>query len=241
VSKLPFPILTIAHLLLLVTGLTTLRLWGVLCKITSDAVFASLVELGLFDIAWTSTIEEILSPTIFPCLKALAWLALEFSSDITTALLSLSEQLEVLLSDVDDVRDWPPELRRCLEDKTLFDLPFIDLGDLQLPPVQFVRLYDLNGDGLGSHEELLETYAALVEAADENAHPSLIYLPSQLEAAYFEEGSADVEGLSFKTECEKKKIEVRFEEEVGDRKFDSAISDDFWRLIKKRKIEARRE
>jgi len=227
--------------LLLGVGLGTLRLWAVSCKIEPDTIFPSLVELGLLSVDWVSPVAEILNPTTFPHLKALAWLASDFDSDMVTALLSLSEQLEIFSGDACDGLSWPPELRRRLEGKTLFDHQFDGSDDAELPPLPSIRLYDLPQEDLMSCEELLKTLATLVETSHRDAHPTLLYLPSRSKEAYFEPGSVNVEGLSFKTQCAKKKIEVRFEEEVGDWEWDSAISDDFWRRMKERKKALRAE
>jgi hypothetical protein len=235
VSNFPFTVLIIVHLLLLVAGLTTLRLCEALREIDADTVFPSLVELGLINVTWNLPVAETLNSTIFPRLKAFTLSVPDFESNISAPLLSLSDQLDVFSADAHHAPDWPPELRRRLEGKTLFDHPLDGSDDAELPSLPSIRLYDLPEEDLISWEELLKTLATLVETSHRDAHPTLLYLPSQFKEAYFERGSVNVEGLSFKTQCAKKKIEVRFEEEVGDWEFDSAISGDFWRLMKERR------
>jgi hypothetical protein len=215
-------------------------------------IFESLVELGLISVTWTKPVAEILNPTTFPRLKAFAWSVPDFDSDVSAVLLSFSDQLDVFSADAQHAPNWPTELRRCLEAKTLFDYLFGDLEEDELPSLESVRLYGIPAaeDGDFPFEVVLMGLAYLVRNSEDNPFhflfnkrvlPCLLYLPRQLKEAYFRAGLGNAGGPNFKTECERKKIEVRFEDQVGDWEWDSAISDDFWQRMKERKKALRAE
>jgi len=187
-------------------------------------------EISLLSVSSKPSFSLIFEPATFPSLKALTWYGGEKEDDdFGVTLLSLVDYVEAFALDLSDLSELSKSLVGKLMDKTLFD-QFARSSSI-LPSVKFLRLYSVDPEPWSS-PTLFGTLTKLVSQASSKF---TLYLPSIVEPAYLTSGTGHTAAENFRAECDRKGIEVVFEEQPSNWSFDIEMPRDFWRRLKERK------
>ncbi|GAA5955064.1 hypothetical protein JCM3765_003177 [Sporobolomyces pararoseus] len=203
-------------------NLEILKLSGLTLTSSSSFQFSKVTALEVYLVQWAVPSSEIINPTNFPALSALS---LGPTSSIEQALKSVGSQLDAYLT---CWHGFPEDQIRKVQDKTLFDFYFAFVDSL--PSVKHLRLW---GDSAKS-PAVLEGLLVQLRRTTPKIEPSLIYLPSN---PRFDLSPQNQVFAELKSECEKAGAEIIFEEQPGEWRLDSTISQDFWRRMKSRRAE----
>jgi len=188
---------------------------------------SEIVEVSLLGVFTTISFSSTFNPTTFPSLRAFTWYGGEKDDkDFGVTLLGLVDHVEVLALDASDLSKLSRSLVHKLMDKTLFDQAASSSSIL--PSVTFLRLFNVETKFWNS-PTLFGTLATLVS---QSTTKLTLYLPSIVEPAYLLFGTGEVAAEAFKDECNRKGIEVVFEEQPSNWSFDIEMSRDFWRRMK---------
>jgi len=198
-------------------------------------VFPSLVELGVINIRCPGGIAKIFHPTNFPKLRGLAWSTQVDTLGNTDVLTSLADQLEALSVDLCHAKSWTPDLLARLEEKTLFDSDWDDVGT-KFPSCRYLRLAGFANDDVEvTLTDRLSFLGFLLSNSKPGSLPSVLYLPLWLEPLYHFLNIQQYGSCTLKKMFDSNGIEVVWEEEASAWDYDSAISVDFWRRMKGKK------
>jgi hypothetical protein len=148
-------------------------------------------------------------------------------------LLGLQEQVEAFALDERRLFNLSQPLRGQLLGKTLLDATE---RDLRIPSGGFLRLRCFD-QGTVVPSGFLRGLAASLSKSGSNTTtlPSVLYLPSWLRDSYSTLELADGGEDNFMIECQKRKIEVVFEEQPSSWLLDSEMSRNFRRRMRERR------
>jgi hypothetical protein len=209
------------------TDLKSLRLADVAIKASYGAVLPLLEEISLYEIVSDHALSTIVNRATLPALRAFAFDCSD-AYDHTALLSDLVDHVEVFSLDVRILSELPQPLINKLKEKTLFDQSVE--GD-ELSPVSFIRAYS-SGDPMLAQVNLGEISFLLSNSSAPS--PSLLYLSSSLRAEYVRQEATETT-VNIRRICERRGIEVVFEEQPSTWEFDYNVPRDFWRRMKERK------
>lgn len=217
-----------ANHLALWSDLTYLKFHEVTPFSSNSFKFPNVTILEVHDTSWAGSSSTIINSTTFPALSALSF-SFTYQSELSTTEVfqSVGSQLGAFFT---DWSGFPEDQIGHVQDKTLFDVYLPSLTSL--PRVKYLSI----SAAYASPSKVLGDLLKLLRQSSLKVKPSLIYLPSEIDLNLSPQNKVYVE---LQGECEKAGIEIVLEEQAGNWRLDSTISDDFWARMKKAKREKR--